>query len=460
MQYKYSKSHTTRNTTKKYKFIITLSWAAHVIFTIIRVLYKIIYFILADILFRYAIFLLKPILKLIMFPLYKLWLKAVRKHKKIFHAHNGKHINKFTFFATSKYAWHIVVSIIILGVATNNVLSKDFHPEEFGKRSLFAKLTVPEEAYPPYIEEDFLGPSTAAKRNIKYEKYFGALSINSYIPSEEKVTIAEAVTTEGGTALINPQIHATFDTPIPRAGITSYIVESGDTVSGIAEKFNISVNTILWANNKTSRSILRPGDSLRILPVSGLEHTVKSGENISLIAKKYNVPAEDIEFFNDNTNVLKIGQILIIPGGKKIAPPPAVKPKPAPEKQFVSSDPSGAMFWPASCRRISQNYLGWKHTGVDIACGLNKPIYAAEDGVVEKATWGTGYGNMIVIKHNDGLKTLYAHINKGGILVDVGDTVTKGQKIANMGSTGRSTGPHLHFEVIVDGSRENPMNYL
>ena len=119
------------------------------------------------------------------------------------------------------------------------------------------------------------------------------------------------------------------------------------------------------------------------------------------------------------------------------------------------------MVWPTTCRRITQYFRGWRHTGVDIACSTGADIYSAEEGVVEKAGWNSGgYGNHIIVKHPDGTKTLYAHIKARGILVSPGDYVKKGQLIAYMGSTGRSTGPHLHFEIIVRGSRINPFNRL
>ena len=105
--------------------------------------------------------------------------------------------------------------------------------------------------------------------------------------------------------------------------------------------------------------------------------------------------------------------------------------------------------------------MGWRHTGVDIACEMGANVYASEEGTVEKAGFNRGgYGNHIILKHSDGSKTLYAHLKAGGILVSPGEYVKKGQVIGLMGSTGRSTGAHLHFEIIINGTRVNPFNRL
>lgn len=115
------------------------------------------------------------------------------------------------------------------------------------------------------------------------------------------------------------------------------------------------------------------------------------------------------------------------------------------------------MNWPAGVRKITQ-YFSWRHTGLDIAGPLGTPIYAADSGTVEIEGWGSGYGNQIVINHGGGKKTRYAHLSK--FYVEKGEAVTKGQAIAAMGSTGWSTGSHLHFEVIINGTKYNPLNYI
>ncbi len=259
--------------------------------------------------------------------------------------------------------------------------------------------------------------------------------------------------------------------PANRSEIIYYTVASGDTVSGMANKFKISVNTILWSNNLTAFSLIRPGDKLIILPVSGTVYNIKSGDTVGRIALRFGVEENSIFQYNNikSAGDLKIGQTIIIPGGKKISDTVAVKttttsrsgnavavieklinPKKAPNS-------STSMTWPTEGHRISQ-YYSWRHTGLDIANKVGTPLYAAESGTVEFAGWSNGYGNNVVINHGGGKKTRYAHASK--LYVKVGEEVDRGEQIAAMGSTGWSTGSHIHFEVIVNGVKYNPLNYI
>lgn len=256
-----------------------------------------------------------------------------------------------------------------------------------------------------------------------------------------------------------------------RTEIIDYVVQLGDTVSSIASRFGISVNTILWANNLGNYSLIHPGDTLSILPFSGLLYSVKSGDNLSKIANTYKIESGDIATHN-NIAVdasLKIGQKLILPGATKII---AVTPKtPAASsytgvsviKDLVKAPATQAsgddMVWPTEGKRITQ-YFSWAHNGLDIGNKTGTVIYAAEAGKIEIAAtgWNGGYGNTILINHGDGKKTRYGHLSV--LYVKVGDSVEKGENIGTMGSTGRSTGPHLHFEVVVNGTRYNPLNYI
>lgn len=257
---------------------------------------------------------------------------------------------------------------------------------------------------------------------------------------------------------------------VQRTSIVYYTVQMGDTVSTIARKFNISINTIIWANDLTSYGFIKPGQQLTILPYSGIIYTVKTGDTLSRIASKYNIDTDKILSCNNLGNSLKIGQKIIVPGAQKLA-----EAAPTPSRttrsytgisiiKDIIKAPSapvsgGRMAWPTRGYRITQ-YYSWKHTGVDIGNKVGTPIYAADDGVVIIASGGYngGYGNTIVIDHGNGKKTRYGHASK--IFVKVGDEVEKGENIAAMGSTGRSTGSHLHFEVLIGGSRTNPLNYI
>lgn len=253
-----------------------------------------------------------------------------------------------------------------------------------------------------------------------------------------------------------------------RSETTYYTVQNGDTVSTIARRFGLTVNTILWANNLSAFSLIRAGDSLTILPFSGILYAVKSGDTITKIAAKYGIDASKILAANNISDGLKAGQNIILPGAKKISEQTTVARTSTQSGLSVIRDliksptveaGTGKMAWPTKGYRITQ-YFSWSHNGVDIGNKVGTPIYAAEAGVVEIAQGGYngGYGNTIVINHGGGRKTRYGHASK--LFVKVGDVVEKGENIAAMGSTGRSTGSHLHFEVLINGIRYNPLNYI
>ncbi|MEI7452219.1 MAG: M23 family metallopeptidase [Candidatus Falkowbacteria bacterium] len=270
---------------------------------------------------------------------------------------------------------------------------------------------------------------------------------------------------EGGqnTPISTPEV-------VIKRGISNYTVKSGETISSIARKFSVSVNTILWANNLGAYSTIHEGSVLRIPPTSGVLYKVVKGDNIKTIAKKYNVSTESIISSNNlnDSGKLIIGQELVLSGAKKIVDTVPVyisKPKPSQtisnpsQSELEPAAPSGTkLLWPTQGYRITQ-YYSWRHTGLDIANHVGTPLYAAEDGVVEFSGWNNGgYGYMVFINHGGGTKTRYGHASK--LLVSVGDHVKRGQIVALMGSTGHSTGPHIHFEVYINNQRVNPLNYI
>lgn len=254
----------------------------------------------------------------------------------------------------------------------------------------------------------------------------------------------------------------------PRSETIEYKVTEGETLSGIAKKYGISVDTIKWANKLEDVDTVKPGDMLKILPWTGVEIIVKSGDTLESLAKKYQSDAQAIvDFpFNDVPDdfSLKTGQKLIIPDGQ----PPEVKaaPKPRVQPRFLSQGPSSPMFsgpngsvfvWPT--QGIITQYFAWYHPGVDIANNAAPAIYASDGGVVIASGWDpTGYGNKVVINHANGFNTLYAHLSN--IYVTLGQSVSRGQVIGQMGSTGRSTGTHLHFEIHYKGPALNPLGIL
>lgn len=254
-----------------------------------------------------------------------------------------------------------------------------------------------------------------------------------------------------------------------RPEVVDYEVKDGDTLSSIAEKFGVSMDTIRWANDGAIKSVnsIKPGQVLKIPPVDGIVHTVKSGETVYTIAKKYSAEPQAIvdfpfnTFTNDETFALAVGQELVIPNGvmpesQPWSPTSSVARVLTPDAGVVSA--TGSWIWPAS-GRITQGFYSW-HQGIDIANHSGGPILAADSGRVIVAGWpdNWGYGNRIVIDHGNGYQTLYAHLSKFN--VTVGQSVKRGDVIAQMGSTGRSTGTHLHFEIRYTGGRLNPLNLL
>jgi murein DD-endopeptidase MepM/ murein hydrolase activator NlpD len=234
--------------------------------------------------------------------------------------------------------------------------------------------------------------------------------------------------------------------------ILEYEVVSGDNISSIAERFNVSVDTILWANDLNSKSSIKVGQKLVILPVSGISYKVKSGDTLSGLSARFNVNERDIVGFNKtNGDKLIIGENIIIPGGK-ISSSPSVTTKVTTSKTTGNNSPkanvavSGGMVKPINGIK-TQGVHG--NNGVDFGANIGTPVYSVLDGVVTLTrggnSWNGGYGNYVVIKHSNGIQTLYAHLSS--INVSKGQSVEKGQFIANSGNSGQSTGPHLHFEV-------------
>ena len=254
----------------------------------------------------------------------------------------------------------------------------------------------------------------------------------------------------------------------PRAEIVEYKVEQGETLAGIAKKFGVDVDSIKWLNKGVEEKRVKAGTVLRVPPVTGVVHTVKSGETIYSVAKKYNVSAQAIvdfpfnEFTNDETFAIAIGQSLVVPDGEMPDEPIAVPrsnlaQQTTPNAGMVSA--TGSWIWPAA-GRITQGFYSW-HKAIDIANHSGGPILAADSGTVIIAGWpdNSGYGNRVVVDHGNGYRTLYGHLSK--IAVVAGQTVKRGDVLGQMGSTGRSTGTHLHFEIrITSGGMMNPLSSL
>jgi len=396
--------------------------------------------------------------------------------------------NTFNFLFNQKLVHVLVVMMTIFSVFVN-MISKTKAEDQINDMSgtILSQLVQGEFQNAPedqqLIIETFDSESSISSLHQSYLDNLSSFKPQARVSTEQEVDEDEIITDETTGSIVRQDRVSTKISKKPREQTIVYTVKIGDTISTIAEEFEISVSTILWENNLTAYSIIRPGNTLDILPVSGVSHLVKKGENVTLLANKYSVTEDEIINFNklDNSGRLAMDQKIIIPGGRKINENSSVD-KPttysglAVIKKFISKSDEGTslvkniakdfnavplqgnkMNWPTVGNRISQ-YYSWKHHGLDIANKIGTPLYAADAGVVEMAGWGTGYGNQIVIDHGGGKKTRYAHASK--FYVEKGEKVAKGQIIAAMGSTGWSTGSHLHFEVIINGVKYNPLNYI
>ena len=251
----------------------------------------------------------------------------------------------------------------------------------------------------------------------------------------------------------------------PRDTLETYTVQAGDTILGIAGKYGLQPETILWANPSIEQNPDRIsiGDQIKVLPVNGVLHVVKAGDTLSSLAAKYKVTAEAIAGYKSNqlsnaATALVVGAEIVVPGGQKQIVAQQVVTSYSGPVPTGAAKGSGAFLWPTS-GSITQKY--WSgHAAIDIGSWTGAPVKASDGGYVVEAGrgWSSGYGNHVVVDHGNGFRTLYAHLNS--IFVSPGESVSKGQQLGTVGNTGNSTGPHLHFEVLYQGVRRNPYSYL
>lgn len=269
----------------------------------------------------------------------------------------------------------------------------------------------------------------------------GVLNINPNAPRG-----GGDITIVGGTALLFEGLGGLSenldDRPISDQ-ISIYVVREGDTLSGIAKMFGVSVNTIRW-NNEIRGSAISPGQTLVILPVSGIRHTVKKGETLAGIAKLYRGDLGEIKRYNNITEStrLAVGDVVIVPDGELPASTPASS-----QVKFVTSTKvyEGYYLRPVGGPK-TQGVHGYN--GVDLGSPLGTPILASASGRViisRNSGWNGGYGRYIVIQHGNGTQTLYSHNSEN--IVFEGAEVVQGQIIGYVGRTGKATGPHVHFEI-------------
>lgn len=366
---------------------------------------------------------------------------------------------------TTRYLIHVIVVLMTFTVAANSVFAREPKVEEFGSKTLLSAFFQEDTSETEFVEFALATPKAGLSTVVSDG------TINRYHRTDvsadtERDMLAIVRQESNGEVVGKAENPLTGLSGTPRSNVEEYVVQGGDTLSTIAEAYLVSSDTLRWANGLDDRAMIKPGQTLKIPPVSGVLHTIASGETVSSIAKKFQADENAILEFNQlaDASAIEVGSQLVIPGGKIEAP------KPAP---VVSSGSSGTvdnggprpanarvvgsgLLWPAPGHKINQGY-SYRHTGIDIDTD-HSPIYAALGGRVVRTNWGRGYGNNIVIDHGNGLQTLYAHLSKG--YVSTGDTIDKGETIGISGCTGWCTGDHLHFEVWSGGRRTNPFNYF
>ncbi len=323
---------------------------------------------------------------------------------------------------------------------------------------------------------------------------FAASPEPTVVPTETAVALPEGVATpvfstdgQSGGVVRLPEVHVTsMPTPEDRDVVTTYVVELGDTIFGIGEKFGLKPETVLWSNRYILGDTpdgLTVGLELFILPVDGVYHQWSEGEGLNGVSEFYGVePDAIVNYPGNNLNPETIGNyanpnitpgtMLIVPGGTRPTVTWVVaRDAPASGNSYLGPGACGGIIygnvgtgsftWPTTATWLSgYDYTPPTHNGLDFDGDFGSPIYAADSGVIVYSGWSDrGYGNLIVIDHDGGWQTFYAHM-MDGTLLPCGSNVQKGDLIASMGSTGNSTGPHLHFELRLEGYPVNPWNFL
>ena len=319
--------------------------------------------------------------------------------------------------------------------------------------------------------------NTTAQGYVDYdEAYENGLSFDEYKNQDVSVILDNMALNDG--VILKPNI-GNKERDVDESNQTfAYVVEEDDTLASVAERFGVTKETLMMANGMYDAAQFKVGMTLEVLPVDGVIHLVKAGDTVSGIAQKYEIPESDILRQNqlDSENpVIHPDLALIIPGGKKNVTPPkptyvasstnsaVASSVPAPTaSSYVYDGPpaSGTLLWPAPDGCIITQGFHAGHYAIDCANRSGGPIIASEAGVVTKvnaAGWGGGYGLHVIVNNGQGRQTLYAHFSSLNVVE--GQSVAPGELLGMMGTTGRSTGIHLHFEVR-EGSKQNPMNYF
>jgi murein DD-endopeptidase MepM/ murein hydrolase activator NlpD len=352
-----------------------------------------------------------------------------------------------------RFGGHVaVLAVILLGIWAANV----------------GLDALPVDAVPEAPQAEDPGSAAAAR---------ASLDVSSLPPYSGGPGSNEAITRAA-------DVHTVFPSR-PRLEVIKYVVQPGDTLFGIAEKYGLEPETVLWGNYDVLQDDphrLKPGQELNIPPVDGAVHTWHEGEGLNGVAKYFGVTARDIiEWPGNNLPPdldpqnpdIEPGTLLMVPGGEREivtwSAPRITRANPAVASILgpgacgsVYDGPigTGVFIWPTALHYISGYNYSSIHPAIDLAGRTGHAIFASDSGVVVYSGWNDwGYGYVVVLDHGNGWQTLYAHLSD--INVGCGQAVFQGQVIAAMGSTGNSSGAHLHFEIMHDDyGKVNPLNFL
>ncbi len=308
----------------------------------------------------------------------------------------------------------------------------------------------------------------SADVDVALDRYFEEIRVNPERGEEDLRLVDELVPEDSGLSQAPAQTEAAAESPEPvapekkepaiqkikrgpKVQVVKHAVKPGESVWRLAQRYGVSVATIVNANKIKEKTVILPGDTLRIPDRTGIFVKTKRSESLTEIAKRYKVPAETVRKANGLANaMIAPGKELFLPGAS-----------PLPEIRYVKQK---VFSWPIRANNRLTSTFGWRihpitksrafHSGIDIGASMKTPIHAAADGVVVFSGDGGSYGNMIILRHKNGLFTVYGHASK--LIAKKGKFVRRGQKIALVGSTGASTGAHLHFEVKSTSKHVNP----
>jgi murein DD-endopeptidase MepM/ murein hydrolase activator NlpD len=372
--------------------------------------------------------------------------------------------NRFLFLFTNRFVFHAAIVMVAATTSVINIQTNEVRAETFGSKSLLLSLVEEDDLT---IEEEVLAEQVLPAAP---SDYLDTLAISPEEIDFDVLVEDQIATVLGGSVLTTPMINENQESLAVRTTIEEYEVQEGDVLGAIAEKYSLNLSTVLWANSLTYRSTIKPGQKLVIPPTDGVVYAVKKNDTVSSIAKKYGTTSEKILAFNNLSDeaALQIGATLILPD----ATPPTTAPVryTAPASSIFTGTrggtapaaATGSWIWPTDGCYITvyfnQYYRYGLHKGLDIDGDYTSNVFATRGGTITRASWYDGYGNCVDVNHGDGYVTRYGHFSK--IFVSVGDEVGAGEVLGKVGTTGRSSGTHLHFEVMENSAKLNPLNFI